>query len=48
MDEELAESLWIRIKERAGTAAIAVGAATAAQPGKQHEILCRQVGAASH
>lgn len=34
MDEELTESLWVRINERAGIGAITVGVATAAQPGK--------------
>lgn len=49
MDEELTESLWVRIKERTGKGDIIVGACyRPPDQGKQEDrALCRQIGAAS-
>ncbi|GAB0183467.1 hypothetical protein GRJ2_000812000 [Grus japonensis] len=50
MDEELTESLWVRIKGRAGAGDITVGVCYRPpdQGDRADEALCRQIGAASH
>jgi len=49
MDEELTESLWVRIKRRAGTGDITVGAfyRPSDQEDQADKALYRQIGAAS-
>jgi len=49
-DEEPTESLWVRIKGRAGTGDIIMGVCYRPpnQENRADEALCRQIGAASH